>query len=73
MRSRPILRFTGGLRRGLRREAKALRPAEALSLSPRPARPWTGCRFSDSPEAGLSNNLITSTPTGSSDKTSRPD
>ena len=35
-RSRQILRLAQGLRRGLRRKAKALRPAEALS--PRPPR-----------------------------------
>ena len=69
-RSWPILRFVRGLRRGLSRKAKALRPTETLSPRPRPARPQTGCQFFDSPEAGLSNNLVTSTPTGSSDKTS---
>ena len=46
--------------------------AEALSLRPRPARPRTGYQFSDSPEARLGNNLVTSVPTDSSDKTSRP-
>ena len=46
--------------------------AETLSPRPRPERPRMGCQFSDLTEAGLSNNLITSTPTGSSDKTSRP-
>ena len=39
---------------------------------PRPARPRTGCQFSDSPEAGLGNNLVASVPTDSPDKTSRP-
>ena len=72
MRSRPILRFARDLRRGLRREAKALCPAEALSPRPRPARPRTRYQFSDSLEAGLGNNLVTSVPTDSSDKTSRP-
>ena len=71
-RSRQILRFARGLRRGLRRKAKTLRPAEALSPRPRPARPRTGYQFSDSPEAGLGNNLVTSIPTDSSDKMSRP-
>ena len=46
--------------------------AEALLSRPRPARPQTGYQFSDSPEAGLGNNLVTSVPTDSSDKTSRP-
>ena len=31
-----------------------------------------GYQFSDSPEAGLGNNLVTSVPTDSPDKTSRP-
>ena len=38
---------------------------EALSPRPRPARPRTGYQFSDSPEAGLGNNLVTSVPTDS--------
>ena len=46
--------------------------AEAFSPRPRPARPRTGYQFSDSPEAGLGNNLVTSIPTDSSDKTSHP-
>ena len=58
MRSRQILRLAQGLRRGLR------------PPRPRPAIP--GYQFSDSPEAGLGNNLVTSVPTDSPDKTPRP-
>ena len=34
--------------------------------------PRMGYQFSNSPEAGLGNNLVTSVPTDSPDKTSRP-
>ena len=34
--------------------------------------PQMGYQFSDSPEAGLGNNLVTSVPTDSPDKTSHP-
>ena len=40
-RSRQILRFARGLRRGLRRKAKALCPADALSSSPSRRCPLT--------------------------------
>ena len=46
--------------------------AEAPSPRPRPAMPRMGYQFSDSPEAGLGNNLVTSVPTDSPDKTPCP-
>ena len=46
--------------------------AEAPSPRPRPAMPQMGYQFSDSPEAGLGNNLVTFVPTDSPDKTPRP-
>ena len=77
MRSRQILRLAQGLRRGLRRKAKALHPAEALSLRPPRRGPapqglgWdTNSPFR--PRLGSANNLVTSVPTDSPNKTSRP-